>query len=89
MYKILVVDDIATNRRVLKLILSELENVDFFDAENGEDAIAMTNDHQPDIIFMDIMMPKMDGIEATRIIKQNPLHQKYSSLQLLHLMIIQ
>ncbi len=76
MYKILVVDDIATNRRVLKLILSELENVDFFDAENGEDAIAMTNDHQPDIIFMDIMMPKMDGIEATRIIKQNPLHQK-------------
>jgi CheY-like chemotaxis protein len=72
MHKILIVDDIATNRRVLKLILSELDNIEFYDAENGEIAIEKVNTIKPDIIFMDIMMPVMDGIEATKAIKSDP-----------------
>ena len=39
-------------------------------AENGEKAVAMTREHRPDIILMDVRMPKMDGIEAVRIIKK-------------------
>ena len=39
-------------------------------AENGEKAVSMTREHKPDIILMDVRMPKMDGIEAVRIIKK-------------------
>ena len=39
-------------------------------AENGEKAVAMTREYRPDIILMDVRMPKMDGIEAVRIIKK-------------------
>ena len=67
--KILVVDDDATNRMVLKGLL-EREAHDIITAENGQEAVDKFNETQPDMVLMDIMMPVMDGYDATRLIKQ-------------------
>jgi len=72
MHKILIVDDIKTNRQALSLILSELEDIEFFEAENGKEGVALAKQEKPEIIFMDIMMPLMDGVEATKQIKSLP-----------------
>ncbi len=64
----LIADDDITNRLVLKSMLRK-KGFDVVEAENGEQAVNLFRQHQPDIIFMDIMMPVMDGYEATRHIK--------------------
>jgi signal transduction histidine kinase/CheY-like chemotaxis protein len=70
--KILVVDDIPFNRN---LVLAYLENYDLmlFEADSGESAVQMATENIPDLIFMDLRMPAMDGYIATQIIKSNPL----------------
>ncbi|GJM61460.1 PAS domain S-box protein [Persicobacter diffluens] len=69
--KVLVVDDIDINR---VLILESLKNtaIKLLEARNGLEAVEMTRQHHPDLVLMDIRMPKMDGYEATRIIKGDP-----------------
>lgn len=67
---ILVVEDVMVNFMLLKKILENL-HCDVIRAENGVEAIKMTKSENPDLILMDINMPKMNGIEATRIIKEN------------------
>jgi two-component system nitrate/nitrite response regulator NarL len=70
--KILIVDDHEVVRDGLKNILLSLNNVSIAgEAANGEDAIAFYDSLKPDIVIMDISMPGMNGIEATRIIKEN------------------
>ncbi|MCP4345541.1 MAG: response regulator [Desulfobacterales bacterium] len=69
--KILVADDVESNRSVLKEILSKV-NLDILTAENGQEAVLMAGEYRPDIILMDIRMPVMDGIEATKRLKNNP-----------------
>ena len=66
---VVVVDDIAANR---ELLCSHLERfgAKFYEAENGLDAIGLVERYRPDIVFMDIRMPVMDGIEATEILKK-------------------
>lgn len=64
----LVVDDVVDNRHVLCHALKNA-NILYFEAENGQQAIDMVPICNPDIIFMDIRMPVMDGIEALKIIK--------------------
>jgi len=59
----LVVDDIKENRDVLAMILSDI-GVQVISAEDGQQAIEMVRLHRPDIVFMDIRMPVMDGIES-------------------------
>jgi signal transduction histidine kinase/CheY-like chemotaxis protein len=63
--KALVADDIKENRDVLAKLLSDV-GVQVIAAENGEKALEMVRSHEPDIVFMDIRMPIMDGIEAAR-----------------------
>ena len=66
--KALVVDDDTTNRLVLKRFLSK-SGFEVVEAENGRQAIDCYSKEHPDIIFMDIMMPVMDGLESSRQIK--------------------
>jgi len=63
--KALVADDTKVNRDVLSQILSDI-GVEVIEAENGQEALERVGISQPDIAFMDIRMPVMDGIEATR-----------------------
>ena len=67
----LIVDDSKSARVVLKKMLETHElNVDT--AESAEDALEYLADHRPDVIFMDHLMPGMDGFEAVTAIKRNP-----------------
>jgi CheY-like chemotaxis protein len=66
--KVLVVDDNATNRRVLELILSQL-GAEALPAENGQEALDAFEADRFDLILMDIQMPVMDGLTATRAIR--------------------
>jgi CheY-like chemotaxis protein len=67
----LIVDDIADNRMVIRGYL-ESHAFQIMEAENGEEAVGMTKNRRPDIILMDIKMPVMSGIDATRTIKTDP-----------------
>lgn len=66
--KVLVVDDTATNRQILQVFLRKL-GMDVVLAEDGAKAVAVYESEAPDIVIMDVMMPVMDGYEATRRIK--------------------
>ena len=66
--KVLVVDDTATNRLMLQVFLRKL-GIEVVVAEDGEKAVAAYERESPDIVIMDVMMPVMDGYEATRRIK--------------------
>ncbi len=69
--KILIVDDHEVVRDGLKNILTSLENITIAgEAGNGEDAVKMYSSLKPDLVIMDISMPGMNGIEATKIIKE-------------------
>ena len=61
----LIVDDNATNRRVLEMILEQV-GIGFTSVENGLEAVAACDEHRFDVILMDIQMPVMDGLAATR-----------------------
>ena len=67
---VLVVDDIESNRELLREWLKKV-NLDIIEAKNGEEAVQIAKDYHPDLILMDIRMPKMNGYEATAIIRKN------------------
>jgi two-component system chemotaxis response regulator CheY len=71
--KILIGDDSALTRKQMQDALSELGCKVFFLAKDGEEVVAMYKQHEPDLVFLDIVMPNCDGIEATRqIIAEYP-----------------
>lgn len=70
MFCILVVDDDKNTRRLLRVVL-EGENYTVFTAENGEDALDMMEKEHIDLVVLDIMMPKMDGYEFTKLLREN------------------
>ena len=72
MTKILIVDDNDNNRLTLDLLLEDIEGVEVCEAVNGKEAVELYEREEFDLIFMDIMMPIMDGIEATICIKDMP-----------------
>lgn len=66
--KVLAVDDTATNRQILEVFLSKL-GYQVITADNGANAVDVFTREKPDLVLMDVMMPVMDGYEATRRIK--------------------
>ena len=68
--KILVVDDSKTIRRTAETLLSK-EGCQVITAIDGFDALSKIADHEPDIIFVDIMMPRLDGYQTCSLIKHN------------------
>jgi two-component system, cell cycle response regulator DivK len=71
--KILVIDDAEFNRDLIVQLLSE--DYQILEAVDGQDGLAKTETERPDLILMDLGMPVMDGWEATRRIKANPVLQ--------------
>ena len=69
--KILVIDDSNTIRRSAEIFLKQ-GGYEVLLAEDGFDALAKVNDHEPSIIFCDILMPRLDGYQTCAIIKRNP-----------------
>lgn len=65
---VLVVDDTQFMRKMLKDILSERFEV-IGEAENGKESLEMVEEHEPDLVTMDVIMPEMDGLEALSKIK--------------------
>lgn len=71
MIKVMIVDDQGLIRDGLKMILSLCEDIEVMgEASNGKDAIECLSMNIPDIILMDIRMPIMNGVEATKVIKE-------------------
>jgi len=68
--KILVIDDSKTIRRTAETLLAK-EGCVVFTAVDGFDALSKIADHRPDVIFVDIMMPRLDGYQTCSLIKHN------------------
>lgn len=69
--KIMVIDDSQTIRRTAETLLAK-EGFTVVTAQDGFEALAKIADHHPDLIFIDIMMPRLDGYQACALIKSNP-----------------
>lgn len=67
--KILIVDDEPSVRSLVKKLLGKKYTI--LEASDGKEAVSMALSHQPDLILMDILMPKMDGLTACYTIKMN------------------
>ncbi len=70
--KVLVIDDSNTIRRSAEMFLRQA-GYEVILAEDGFDALAKISDHEPQVIFVDIMMPRLDGYQTCALIKQNPV----------------
>jgi len=70
--RVLVIDDSNTIRRSAEIFLRQA-GFEVILADDGFDALAKISDHRPQVIFVDIMMPRLDGYQTCALIKQNPL----------------
>ena len=80
-YKVLVIDDSNTIRRSAEIFLKQGGHQIML-AEDGFDALAKINDFEPQLIFCDILMPRLDGYQTCAIIKRN---EKFSSVTVIML----
>jgi DNA-binding NarL/FixJ family response regulator len=71
--RVLVADDHALVRHGFRSILAGEHDIDVIEAGDGRKAVAVATRDQPDVVLMDIRMPVLDGIEATRLITADPL----------------
>ena len=69
--KVMIIDDSNTIRRSAEIFLTQA-GCHVLLAEDGFDALAKITDHLPDVIFVDIMMPRLDGYQTCALIKKNP-----------------
>ena len=70
---VLIVDDEQHIRLLIEQTLEELEDegVELLTATNGEEAVSVVENHHPDLIFLDVTMPRLDGFEVCRRVKQD------------------
>ena len=73
--KVMVIDDSKTIRRSAETLLKKV-GCEVITATDGFEALAKIADHRPNIIFVDIMMPRLDGYQTTALIKNNKLFKK-------------
>ena len=72
MIKVLVADDQELIRQSLQIVLNNKDNMKVIGtAANGQEVICCIREEKPDVILMDIRMPKLDGVQCTKIIKEN------------------
>lgn len=69
--KVLIVEDNEQNRVLMRTILKHLR-CDVIEAIDGEEGLRLAKKQKPDLIFMDVQMPVMDGLTATNILKSDP-----------------
>ena len=74
MLKVLIVDDCPITREYLRRFLSKLDIQRVDEAHDGEEALMKYDEFKPDIVFMDITMPKLNGIDAMKRINDKYLH---------------
>lgn len=69
---VLIVDDEQHIRLLIEQTLEELEDdgVELFTASDGDEAVSVVEHHRPDLVFLDVMMPRRSGFEVCRVIKQ-------------------
>jgi len=71
--KVLIADDVAVARDLMRAMLRSLDIAQIFDASNGIDAVALFRREHPDIVFLDICMPGMNGLQALEVmLAENP-----------------
>lgn len=73
--KVMVIDDSNTIRRSAEIFLQQA-GCEVILAEDGFDALAKITDHRPDLIFVDIMMPRLDGYQTCALIKKNSRYRE-------------
>ena len=79
--RVLIVDDHAIVRKGLRALLTEIDDIEVVgEAVDGQEAVRLTGTTQPDVILMDIVMPNMDGIEATQQITARQLETRVLAL---------
>ena len=77
MIRVLIVDDHAMVRRGIEALLQEVDDIQVVgEAEDGLEAISLSKKLEPDVILMDLLLPAMDGIEATRQIVARQPHMR-------------
>jgi len=70
--KLLIAEDVGTNMMLIKIIIGKmLREVVFLEAANGKEAVKLTLTEEPDLVFMDVQMPEMNGLEATEKIRES------------------
>jgi twitching motility two-component system response regulator PilG len=79
--KVLVIDDSKTIRRTAETLLAK-EGCEVYTAVDGFDALSKIADHQPDIVFVDIMMPRLDGYQTCSLIKHNKVFRSIPVIML-------
>ncbi len=73
---ILLVDDSATARMNSRMMFGNLTDYEFISACDGEEGVEMALARKPDLILMDVEMPRMNGIEACRVLRENAATRK-------------
>jgi CheY-like chemotaxis protein len=68
---VLVVDDAPLNRKLIRSILG-MKKIHVIDAGDAEQAFELIRERRPDLVLMDIQLPGMNGLEATRVLKSDP-----------------
>jgi twitching motility two-component system response regulator PilG len=79
--KVMVIDDSKTIRRTAESLLKKA-GCEVSTATDGFEALAMIADHHPDVIFVDIMMPRLDGYQTCALIKHNDVYKKIPVIML-------